>query len=302
MNKLLLLCLTGLPLFTASVGAAELNGFELQSKTLDTQFVLKIDQPSDAKEIPGATDHRSISDSGWQDKELVLGIVVNSQAHAYSLTTLFHDPIVNDTVDGIPVVVAFCTLCGTGTVYDREVRGKTLTFGNSGLLYRADELFYDQQTRSLWSPFLNAAVSGTSEGLELAVVPSQITYWAEWKKSHPATTASIRSVSHESAGDVHLHAEERIAVRHGYHPKTPTLGLSWADGDAIAFTASEILEAGGQVSEEIAGSTVSVSFDSASQQFNLDSKVKHTVFRGSWSDWKKKFPKGRWYTSSHSNN
>ena len=300
MNKLLLLCLAGLPLLTMSVGAAELNGFELRSKTLDSQFVLKIDQASNAQKIPDATDHRSSSDAGWKDKELVLGIVINSQAHAYSLATLFHDPIVNDTVDDIPVLVVFCTLCGTGTVYDRYANGKDLTFGSSGLLYRADELFYDKQTRSLWSPFLNAAVSGSSEGQELAVVPSQITYWGEWKKSHPATTASVRSVSHETAGDPHLHAEERVPVRHGYHPKTPTIGLSWADGDAIAFTASEVLEAGGQVSEEIGGTAVSISFDSASQQFSLDSKLNHDVFRGSWADWQAKFPKGRWYTASQS--
>ena len=291
-------------LFALPINAAELNGFKLASKTLDSQFVVKIGEPSSIQEVQNDKDHYSKSKTDWADSELVLGIVINSQSHAYSLESLYHQPIVNDTVDGIPVLVVFCTLCGTASVYDRGAKDKTMTFADSGLLYRADELFYDQQTRSLWSPLLNAAVSGTSEGQELPVVPSRITYWSEWKQNHPNTTTNISSLSglHKSGETAHQHTEDRGTGGHGYHPKTPTLGLSWPDGDAIAFTASEVLEAGGKVSETIAGKPVSISFSPESQEFALDSSLEHEVFQGTWADWKAKHPEGRWYTAINPRN
>lgn len=303
MNKILPLCLTVLSLFVSPVWAAQLNGFELKSQTLESHFVLKIGEQGGGQKVADAADHKAAAESPWQENQLILGIVIDSQAHAYSLTSLLEQSMVNDTVGGIPVLVLFCNLCGTGTVYDRGANGKDLTFGNSGLLYRSDELFYDAQTLSLWSPFLHAAVTGPSEGQKLPIVPSQVTYWGKWKKEHPNTTASVPSGAGSDSSEVTtLKTEERIAamaaVRHGYHPKTPTLGLSWPDGDALAFTASEVLEAGGQVSETIEGAKVSISFDSDSQTFHLDSALQLEVFRGSWVDWKTKFPQGRWYTAS----
>lgn len=298
MNRLLLICLTALSALSISVAANELNGFDLESETLDSRFVLKVGEPGNAQVIPNAADHISASEAEWQDDDFVLGIVIDNQAHAYSLASLTHDPIVNDTVNGIPVLVNFCILCGSGTVYDRGVQDTTMTFADSGLVYRADVLFYDKETRSLWSPFLNASVSGASEGKELALIPSKMTYWAEWKKTHPTTTVSVRPVSHDFPGDEHLHIDGGVPLHHGYHPKTPTLGLSWPDGDAVAFTASEVLEAGGKVSETIDGTAFSVSFDSTSQEFIVDTKLKLKVFRGTWSNWQKEHPEGRWYTYS----
>lgn len=304
LKQLILSYVLAMALPALSVNAAELNGFKLESKTLDSQFVLKIGEPGSIQEVQNDKNHYSKSKTDWADSELVLGIVINSQSHAYLLDSLYHQPIVNDTVDGIPVLVVFCALCGTGSVYDRGANGQTLTFADSGLLYRADELIYDQQTRSLWSPFLNAAVSGASEGQELPVVPSRITYWSEWKQNHPDTTTNIASLSglDKSGETAHQHSDDRKAGGHGYHPKTPTLGLSWPDGDAIAFTASEILEAGGKVSETIAGTPVSISFNSESQEFELDSSLKHEVFQGTWADWKTNHPKGRWYTATNPKN
>ena len=57
--------------------------------------------------------------------------------------------MVNDRIDGAPVIISFCPLCGTGVAFDARVKGRELSFGVSGLLYNSDVLLYDRQTNSL---------------------------------------------------------------------------------------------------------------------------------------------------------
>ncbi|NIW49846.1 MAG: DUF3179 domain-containing protein, partial [Gammaproteobacteria bacterium] len=45
----------------------------------------------------------------------------------------------NDVVGGVPVSLAYCTLCGAGIAFDgRAPDGNTYTFGSSGFLYRSN--------------------------------------------------------------------------------------------------------------------------------------------------------------------
>jgi hypothetical protein len=72
-------------------------------------------------------------------------------------------------------------------VYSRKVDGKELTFGVSGLLYRANVLMYDKQTESLWSQVRREAVAGPMTGTKLKVLSSTLTTWKKWRKKHPGT-------------------------------------------------------------------------------------------------------------------
>lgn len=72
-------------------------------------------------------------------------------------------------------------------MYDREVAGRELTFGVSGMLYRNSLIMYDRETGSLWSHLLGAAIRGPLEGATLATIPSTFTSWSEWRRSHPGT-------------------------------------------------------------------------------------------------------------------
>lgn len=65
---------------------------------------------------------------------------------------------------------------------DRE-----LTFGVSGMLYKANVLMYDRQTESLWSQVRREGVAGPLTGEELEVLPSTLTSWDKWRKKHPKT-------------------------------------------------------------------------------------------------------------------
>lgn len=81
-------------------------------------------------------------------------------------------------------------------MYDRNIPGKTLTFGVSGLLYKSNLLMYDHQTSSLWSQIRQEAVTGPTTGAKLNVLPSTMTTWEKWKKRFPETEVLSLNTGH----------------------------------------------------------------------------------------------------------
>ena len=127
-----------------------------------------------------------------RDDELVFGVQINGDARAYPMRILDWHEMFNDVVGGVPVALAYCTLCGSGILYETQVPGQTetFTFGSSGFLYRSNKLMYDRQTHSLWNQFTGRPVVGplTGSGIELKVRPVTITRWKSWLERHPNTT------------------------------------------------------------------------------------------------------------------
>ena len=126
------------------------------------------------------------------DRELVFGVSINGDSRAYPLRILDWHEMFNDVVGGVPVSLAYCTLCGSGILFDTRVRGrrKPFVFGSSGLLYRSNKLMYDTATESLWNQFTGRPVVGrlTGSDIELKILPSVITSWQDWLAAHPDTT------------------------------------------------------------------------------------------------------------------
>ena len=93
--------------------------------------------------------------------EPVFGVISNGEARAYPLRIMDPHELVNDTLGGVPISLAYCTLCGTGIAYDaRRADGTVHTFGTSGLLFQSNKLMYDHQTGSLWNQFTGRPVVG----------------------------------------------------------------------------------------------------------------------------------------------
>lgn len=86
-------------------------------------------------------------------------------------------------------------------VFAREVGGEELTFGVSGKLIMNAVVMYDHQTETLWSQFLASAVDGPLSGVDLELVPSQLTTWAAWTKQHPDTKLLDRSIGRRGGRD-----------------------------------------------------------------------------------------------------
>ena len=137
-------------------------------------------------------------DATWLEAgEAVFGVVINGEARAYPLRIMDWHEMTNDIVGGVPLSLAYCTLCGAGIAYDgRAPNGETYTFGTSGFLYRSNKLMYDRVTQTLWNQFTGKPVLGSlvgatdSEGapLQLNLFPLVLTSWEDWVAQHPGTT------------------------------------------------------------------------------------------------------------------
>lgn len=123
--------------------------------------------------------------------ELVFGVAINGDVRAYPMRMLDWHEMFNDVIGGVPVALAYCTLCGSGILYETTVEGreKPFVFGSSGFLYRSNKLMYDHQTNSLWNQFTGTPVVGelTGSGIELRTRPVAITTWRNWLARHPET-------------------------------------------------------------------------------------------------------------------
>jgi len=144
--------------------------------------------------IPALTNPDFI-DAGDADylteEDLVFGVKINGDARAYPLRIMDWHEMANDIVGGVPVSLAYCTLCGSGILFETtlQAHAEPLTFGSSGLLYRSNKLMYDHGTDSLWNQFTGMPVVGplTGSGIKLKTRPVAITSWENWRTRNPDT-------------------------------------------------------------------------------------------------------------------
>ncbi len=144
--------------------------------------------------IPALTnpDFVSPADATYlRDEDLVFGVEINGDARAYPLRILNWHEMFNDVIGGVPVSLAYCTLCGAGILFDTTVEGydEPFVFGSSGFLFRSNKLMYDTRTRSLWNQFTGRPVVGplTGSSIELEIRPVAITTWQRWREEHADT-------------------------------------------------------------------------------------------------------------------
>lgn len=170
---------------------------------------------------------------GLTDDAVVVGREGGGRARAYPVSVLWHHEVVNDTVErdstarrtaadgdrGVPLLVTYCSICRSGLVAERRVRGEPTTFGVSGQLWRppdryivaseksgrafgadrwgnpgstrvrnaANLVMYDAATRSFWSQGIGRAICGPMAGTSLDIVPSTLASWGDWRDEHPDT-------------------------------------------------------------------------------------------------------------------
>ena len=133
-------------------------------------------------------------------EDLVFGVAINGDVRAYPLRILDWHEMFNDVIGGVPVSLAYCTLCGSGILFETTIPGgnEAFVFGSSGFLYRSNKLMYDTATNSLWNQFTGRPVVGalSGSGIELKTRPVVITRWADWRERHPATKVLSLDTGH----------------------------------------------------------------------------------------------------------
>ncbi|WP_415922308.1 DUF3179 domain-containing protein [Tateyamaria sp. SN6-1] len=131
--------------------------------------------------------------------DLVFGASINGDARAYPLRIMGWHEMFNDVIGGVPLALAYCTLCGSGILFETDIgQGDPLVFGSSGFLYRSNKLMFDRGTHSLWNQYTGKPVVGplVDSGIELKQRPVVITTWDSWKASNPGTKVLSLETGH----------------------------------------------------------------------------------------------------------
>ena len=120
---------------------------------------------------------REAGKANGQPKQRVIGLRLGGAERAYPFDILKDHPVVNDTLNGQPVLVWFDPETSSGGAYLRNLNGQILTFspaaGDSGLLT-------DAQTDSLWLATSGEAVDGPLSGKRLPALVATPAFEFGW--------------------------------------------------------------------------------------------------------------------------
>jgi len=211
------------------------------------------------------------------DRDRVLGISLNGVTRAYPIRILNYHEIVNDVLNGAPVVVSYCPLCGSGMAFAANPRGTRYVFGVSGLLYNSDVLMYDLQTNSLWSQLKSQAISGTMKGQRLESLSVSHTSWKDWKARYPDTqvlstkTGYWRNYSVDPYPNYGRDGGIYFPVNHSsslYKRKMMVMGLE-IDGQFKVYPFDELEDAPPRFADEFQETSFEVLFD----QKNMTARI-----------------------------
>lgn len=132
----------------------------------------------------------------YPDSARFLVAKIGDEVKAYGIDLLTHHEVVNDTLNGKPVMAAYCILADLGAMYDRKIGDKVYTFALSGYTYYDPQVwdgmdgfvFWDRETESLWWPLIGKAVSGPMMNTPMKVLDEKLwsqTTWGEIKEKYP---------------------------------------------------------------------------------------------------------------------
>ncbi|MFL6259042.1 MAG: DUF3179 domain-containing (seleno)protein [Thermoanaerobaculia bacterium] len=118
--------------------------------------------------------------------DLVFGVEIGGDARAYPLAILERHGVANDTIDKIPVALAWCRPCGSAVAYRTDTPKGTLILAAAGKVRDGEPLLVDRQTGTLWKQLTGTPVEGplAGLGLQLQPFPVVLTTWTRWFQSH----------------------------------------------------------------------------------------------------------------------
>ena len=112
-------------------------------------------------------------------RDVVIGIVIDGVAKAYSREKIVAQSPVIDTLGRTPIVIVAAGDKRSIRAFSRVVDGRTLE------LFAASDLV-DKETGSHWD-FSGLATSGPLAGKRLQKIDFLTDYWFDWKTYHPTT-------------------------------------------------------------------------------------------------------------------
>ena len=136
------------------------------------------------------------ADELWKEDDRFLLVKIEQSVKAYSVKDLTRHEVVNDEMEGVKYMAAYCILADLGAVYNRVILEHEFTFALSGYTYYDPEIWegmdgfvmWDRETESLWWPLIGKSVSGMMEGVGLPLLSERLwlqTTWKEIKAHYP---------------------------------------------------------------------------------------------------------------------
>ncbi|PJE77172.1 hypothetical protein COV05_00995 [Candidatus Uhrbacteria bacterium CG10_big_fil_rev_8_21_14_0_10_48_16] len=147
-----------------------------------------IDQP--------AYESMASADVYLNDAGFGLAVEAGNQVRFYPYQILVWHGVVNDELNGEPLLVTYDPLCNSGLVYRREIHGEEETFGVSGKLWNNNTLLFDTSTESLWSQLTSEAIQGEFTDTRLDRYPSQVMTWTQFKTQYSGEQVLSRETGH----------------------------------------------------------------------------------------------------------
>ena len=128
-------------------------------------------------------------DGPVEDTDLIIGVEGHEEARAYLIRHLAKKRVLNDSLEGHPIVVFLSEDLTTARILDRSVGWRIFnwTFNRRTLTCSPAEndLLRDAETGSLWDPMTGEAVSGSMQGKQLQPFVSTYSLWFAWNKYRP---------------------------------------------------------------------------------------------------------------------
>lgn len=233
-----------------------------------------------------------------QDSDVVFAIEHKGVARAYSQRILNWHEIVNETIEGDPILVTFCPLCGTAIGFIRQIEvdgvSQTVEFGVSGKLVNSNLVMYDRETETLWQQLGGEAIVGELVGQQLEPFRIDTVLWKDWKALHPDTqvlsqdTGFSRDYTRSPYGDYEVNNETFLFRPEVEDDRLPSKDMVWGvviNGQAKAYH-DKALAAVGTLEDEVAGEKLTITRNDAGQvRFTKEDGSDVVPDRSMWFAW-----------------
>jgi len=194
--------------------------------------------------------------------------VVGVAGRGYPLGLLDRYEVINDETPRTPYVVARCPLAGLAAVYDRRVGDRTLTFINSGALWRDTLVLEDRETGTLWTAATGEALYGPLQGERLTPIPATNATMNAFAEANPRARYLDTGELTETSISMALYNSSDWQGFSGFRTRDPRFEpkakvYSVSDGtEALAFVEEDVKDRG-CVAAFLAGRPVFVEWDAA---------------------------------------
>jgi Protein of unknown function (DUF3179) len=115
----------------------------------------------------------------WEPNSWIVGVMNNFSSKAYDWNELVQKKIVQDSVNGLPILLTIEKDTTSFHVYDRRVNDSVLSFQTAG----NNDLLVDDKTHSSWN-MDGVCIAGLLKGKKLLPVQSYNEFWHSWQTFH----------------------------------------------------------------------------------------------------------------------